>query len=318
MNPGTATIRRTLQLPDWTQVGFRHSHQKFRKRYLWNVSAFLLNLVAAMSVRLCLLACCLGVNLFAGCSTIGPSRDRQLLSASQLRSQELLAESRQAQLAHQESAGLASALHQDRGMLLQTLGQLETQLATANSRVGNLMAERDELKMRYAAVLNDNSGDLFFGATAAAPTVPGFVKDDLTGLNKFADNVYFDLGSAELRSEAIPVLQEFAKLATSATADGQRILVVGHTDDQIIRAGTTAMMHPTNWHLSTDRSDQVILELIRLGIPAERIASMGYGEHQPQEASTDDTSRQRNRRVELFLVPESTQFAKWDPVRSLQ
>ena len=255
---------------------------------------------------------------FAGCSVIGPSQNQQLLSASQLRSQELLADSQQAKLAHRGAAGMAAALEQDRAVLVQSLGSMETQLAAANARIGNLMAERDQLRGRYASVLNDDSGEFRFGTTVAAPTIPGFAKDDLTGLNKFGEEIYFDLGSAELRSESVRVLHAFAAEASSPAASGQRILVVGHTDDQIIRAAATANQHPTNWHLSSDRSDQVILELVRMGVAPERFASMGYSKYQPREASTDESARQRNRRVELYLVPDSAQFARWDPVRSLQ
>ena len=97
-----------------------------------------------------------------------------------------------------------------------------------------------------------------------------------------------------------------------------KILVVGHTDDLNIARPETAAKHPTNWHLSTDRSDAVILELEKLGVSSQRVASMGYSEFHPLESSTTEPARQRNRRVELFVVPNDPSVAKWDPVNALR
>lgn len=259
-----------------------------------------------------------------GCCLIGPRPVQQELAASQLRSQELFAQSQSVESARaateqnlmmmqQQSAGLGQQLFD-----LQTaLGQTEQQLATANTRIDNLLAERSELKNRYAAKLQDTGSDtgLF---TGAAPDVPGFEYDELTGLNKFRSDVLFDLGSADLRPEALPILKEFADNLNSGTAEGLRVLIVGHTDDQAIVRPVTARNHPTNWHLSTDRANAVILQLEKLGVDPERLSAMGYSRFQPLEVGTDETSRQRNRRVELYIVPESSQVAGWDPFRVIR
>lgn len=259
-----------------------------------------------------------------GCCLIGPRPVQQELAASQLRSQELFAQSQSVESARmameqnlmmtqQQAADMAQQTHD-----LQTaLGQTEQQLATANTRIDNLLAERNELKGRYAAKLQDTGNDagLFTGVT---PDVPGFEYDELTGLNKFGSDVLFDLGSANLRPEALPVLREFADNLNSGTAEGLRVLIVGHTDDQAIVRPVTARNHPTNWHLSTDRANEVILQLEKFGVAPERMSAMGYSRFQPLEVGADDTSRQRNRRVEMYIVPESSQVAKWDPFRAVR
>ncbi len=251
-----------------------------------------------------------------GCCFPGRNSVNEHLSASQLRSQELFAENEQLLMAQTQQQQMIAGLEQERQMVAQHLGQVEHQLSTANTRIDNLLAERGELKERYAQVLSDTTSD---GLTTGLPMaeVPGFEFDPLTGLSKFPEDVLFDLGSAEIRPEAFNVLKNFAQQVTSGAADGQRVLIVGHTDDQRIAKGSTYQKHPTNWHLSTDRADQVILELQKLGVTPERMAAMGYSKFQPLEASTDETSRQRNRRVELYIVPASTNMAAWDPVRSL-
>jgi chemotaxis protein MotB len=62
----------------------------------------------------------------------------------------------------------------------------------------------------------------------------------------------------------------------------------------------------------------VILELMKLGVEPQRVAAMGYSEFHPQENSTAETSRQRNRRVELFVVPNDANVAHWDPAGTVR
>lgn len=247
------------------------------------------------------------------------------LSASQLRCQELHAENQRLLSASSGIQNTSQGLMAERQMLVQQFGQhegqlsqqlgaMQTQLATANTRIDNLLAERNELKSRYAGRLTDTSGDPL--VTASTPKIAGFQYDTLTGMNKFPDDVHFDLGSAELRPEAGPVLKAFANEVNSGDSKDLRILVVGHTDDQRIARTGTFQRHPTNWHLSTDRANQVILELQRLGVEPGRIGSMGHSKFQPVENGVDETSRQRNRRVELFIVPDSADVAQWDPLTS--
>lgn len=262
-----------------------------------------------------ILIACLVLSV-SGCAASGRKARKEQLTACQLRSQELFAENEQLLLAQQQQQQIIAGLEQDRAGLSQHIGQIENQLATANSRIDNLLAERGTLKDRYAQALTDTKLDSF--PTASGPHVPGFEFDPLTGLSKFPEDVLFDLGSAELRPEAFPVLKEFADQVNSPSANGLRILVVGHTDDQQIARAETARKHPTNWHLSTDRADEVIVELEKLGVSAERLSAMGYSRFQPLEAGADEHSRQRNRRVELYIVPDTVGVTAWDPVKSLR
>lgn len=252
----------------------------------------------------------------SGCCSLRRNPLNEQLSASQLRAQELFAQTSELTAVQANMHQNLMGVQQQNQFLSDQLAQTQTQLGTANNRIDNLLAERGELKSRYAGRLLDTSSDPMITASAG-DTVPGFQRDELTGLNRFPEAIHFDLGSAELRAEAMPVIKEFANQVNSGSATGQRILIVGHTDDQPIANGTTAQKHPTNWHLSTDRADQVIVALQQLGVAPERMAAMGYNKFQPLENGTDETSRQRNRRVEMYIVPEAANVAFWDPVGSL-
>jgi chemotaxis protein MotB len=245
--------------------------------------------------------------------------DMDQLSAAQNHARELYAENQNLLAAQMQNQQQAMGLDAERQALMQKVMDAESQLANANSRVENLMAERKELNDRYAKNLTDDGSTLVGGSPAnTALEADGFQFDPATGLNKFRSDVLFDLGSDILRPEAEPILSEFASTVKSGAASGLRILIVGHTDDQRIARRETAAKHPTNWHLSTDRSAAVILALSKMGVPPERMASMGYSEFQPLENSTADAARQRNRRVELYVVPNNDNMAKWDPATSVR
>jgi chemotaxis protein MotB len=79
-----------------------------------------------------------------------------------------------------------------------------------------------------------------------------------------------------------------------------------------VKAGTKSH-HPTNWHLSTNRADSVVLELSRCGVKESRMGAAGYSMYQPVVANKDDGSRRQNRRVEIYVLAPDAVVAGWDP-----
>ncbi|MFM8475824.1 MAG: flagellar motor protein MotB [Planctomycetaceae bacterium] len=230
------------------------------------------------------------------------------LTNAQLRARDLYAENQRLQQALAAAQGLGAENQALHNQLAETQGQM----ATLNDRLNNLAQEREGLARRMA----ENPADGFSDGAGMNPGLAGegFDYDPATGLSRFRTDVLFDLGSDAIRPEAEPILKEFASSATAGAARGLKILIVGHTDDQNIVRPDTAVKHPTNWHLSTDRADAVILKLLQLGVEPERIAAMGYSEFHPQERGAAEPARQRNRRVELYVVPNDPAAAMWDPV----
>ena len=82
-------------------------------------------------------------------------------------------------------------------------------------------------------------------------------------------------------------------------------------DDQPI--ANARINHPTNWHLSTNRANSVVLALNKSGIKDQRLGAAGYSENQPVVPNADSHSRQRNRRVEIFVLAPDALIAGWDP-----
>ena len=223
-----------------------------------------------------------------------------------------------AAMAEQERLARAAAL-EERDALLANVQQtehlaakLQAGLDIANRRLENLSGERGELQGRYIGLLRDVGGGdspLSGSATARfeelAAKYPDFDFDPLTGISKFGPHVLFDSGKAELKPGAVPLLREFAQIMSSPEAQGLNVLIVGHTDDERIAGARTRDKHPTNWHLSTDRANEVAVTLSAAGLAERRMGVAGYSKYQPIVRNRGDSERAQNRRVEIYvLAPE--------------
>lgn len=113
-----------------------------------------------------------------------------------------------------------------------------------------------------------------------------------------ADSVLFESGRAEIRKEALPVLEGLAEvLAVNSTV--KEIRVQGHTDNVPIRS----TLFPSNWELSAVRAamvTRVLTELYR--VQPERVSAVGYAEFHAVADNLTPENRAKNRRVELLVL----------------
>jgi flagellar motor protein MotB len=120
---------------------------------------------------------------------------------------------------------------------------------------------------------------------------------------RFPDRVFFGLGQAKLSAQGQKVLERMAKLLETKYR-GHEIRVDGHTDDLPIRK--LRSLYPSNWELSTARACTVVRYLVdSTGISPNRIYPAGFAYHRPLEAGKNDSSRGRNRRVEITVLDRS-------------
>lgn len=106
------------------------------------------------------------------------------------------------------------------------------------------------------------------------------------------NNIFFDTGKSELRSESGP---ELDRLVTTLNETPKLVIEVrGHTDN----TGSNEI----NVKLSQDRADAVREYFITKGIEPDRVASKGFGETKPITTNDTDEGRQQNRRVEFLIV----------------
>jgi len=115
---------------------------------------------------------------------------------------------------------------------------------------------------------------------------------------RFTDTVLFDLGKADIKPEAVPVLDVVAEeLAGISNA----VRVEGHTDPTPIRTAE----FPSNWELSTTRATAIVHFLIESGgLPPERLSAAGYAFYHPVLPNNTPENRLRNRRVDVIILKE--------------
>ena len=109
---------------------------------------------------------------------------------------------------------------------------------------------------------------------------------------------FFPSGSAEVRPEAIAVLNTIA-----AAIPPQAIRVEGHTDNVPIHTAQFA----TNWELSTARAASITRQLIAQHAAAPQdISAAGYAEFRPAADNSTEEGRAKNRRVDIVLLNPPT------------
>ncbi|PLW68312.1 flagellar motor protein MotD [Pseudohalioglobus lutimaris] len=130
-----------------------------------------------------------------------------------------------------------------------------------------------------------------------------WLDDDLIDVkrNKFwleveiKSSLLFLSGSSELIPASVPTLVNLAGVFADLP---NRIHVEGFTDDEPIQTDT----FPSNWELSSARAAAVVRLFERNGIAPSRLASIGYGEHQPVSDNDSEEGRAKNRRVVVVVM----------------
>jgi outer membrane protein OmpA-like peptidoglycan-associated protein len=145
----------------------------------------------------------------------------------------------------------------------------------------------DALKMQVAA----NRGAL------------ASVRDDLDSRHDYLRTlagkpvtVFFDPESALLRSGYILRLETLVE-SIKANPSVAGVMVYGHSDD----TGDAS----ADQKLSQARAETVETFLLNRGVPRNKIATRGWGGMRPIASNDSESGRQLNRRVEVYLSPNS-------------
>tara|TARA_R110002049_G_scaffold9444_13_gene48085 strand:- start:6255 stop:6755 length:501 start_codon:yes stop_codon:yes gene_type:complete len=107
------------------------------------------------------------------------------------------------------------------------------------------------------------------------------------------EQVRFGQAASWIRRSSYPFLQRIAEMAQMCPSFA--ISITGHTDS----VGDPAF----NQQLSLQRAEAVAKFLAELGVARDRLIVTGKGDAEPVEDNDTAFGRQRNRRIELRLVP---------------
>lgn len=109
-----------------------------------------------------------------------------------------------------------------------------------------------------------------------------------------SSEVSFDFNSASIKPTFYSSLDKIAEVMNRYPQT--QILVVGHTD--------SVGSEQYNLELSLRRANAVADYLIGHGVSAARMGTEGHGEMEPLASNDTPEGRARNRRVEIFVVPD--------------
>lgn len=129
--------------------------------------------------------------------------------------------------------------------------------------------------------------------------------DSARGVLKFESDLTFEKGSDHVTASAEGAVKSLCSIVNSIGAEKFDIIVAGHTDNVPIRKPATKAKHPTNWHLSAHRAISVVSIMVSNNVDPKRLSARGFGEFHPvEENKPNNVGSAKNRRVEIFIVPQ--------------
>ena len=111
---------------------------------------------------------------------------------------------------------------------------------------------------------------------------------------ELSSSLLFPVADAIPQPEAFDLIEKVAQILAPYY---NPIQVEGFTDNLPIHSAA----YPTNWELSAARAASVVRMLAMDGVAPERLAAVGYGEHQPIADNDSAEGRAKNRRVVLII-----------------
>ncbi len=118
----------------------------------------------------------------------------------------------------------------------------------------------------------------------------------------FVAEVLFDSGKADLREDSLGKLDKVASVLQTTVRDLD-VGIEGHTDNDPIKYSGWK----SNWELSAHRALGVLHYMIdKAGVDPQRLAAIGHGEYKPVASNDTAEGKQKNRRVEIVILPKTT------------
>ncbi|MCK6550378.1 OmpA family protein [Myxococcota bacterium] len=224
--------------------------------------------------------------------------DAEMQKAQEAHKKEL--DAREARIGGLESE--VTALGGDLSKVKTELGSKDTQLASTKTELEATAKERDQLRKlreqaeKEAAQYREVSNKL--KAMVDAGTLEVINRKGRLTL-KLPDNILFPSGSQKLKKEGTEALQKVADVLKGV--EGRDFLIAGHTDNVPVKKGGAFR---DNWSLSTARAVEVVNLMVAQGVPAMALGAAGFGEFDPIGDNTTPEGREKNRRLEIILMPK--------------
>ncbi len=121
---------------------------------------------------------------------------------------------------------------------------------------------------------------------------------------QMSDKILFASGKAKLKKDGQVALTEIVNILKSIAK--RNFQIAGHTDNIPIRT----RRFKSNWELSTARAVSVVKFMAANGMDPKRLSAAGYAEQDPVGDNSKPEGRQKNRRIEITLMPNLADLPK--------
>ncbi len=191
---------------------------------------------------------------------------------------------------------------------------LEEQLAYQNNTIAELQKVNSDLQTKLA----EKDAELQQAAQRPAQNLENLKKSlesQLGGTGVIVrargNEIVLSLDSARLfapgqyalKPGAKPILNKVAKALKNQPS--AVIRVEGHTDNRPIKK--QKQHFKSNWELSAARASSVLHYLVdKCHMNPKKVYMAGFGEHHPVASNSTPSGRQKNRRVEIIVIPQES------------
>lgn len=198
----------------------------------------------------------------------------------------------------------AKSLQDQIEQLRQQLKQAGSSMADKDSALAKLQrdkAQLDQIRQRFELLKQKLESLTKLGLSVTVR------KNRMT--IQLPGDVLFDSGKTDLKKEGKDILLKVAEvIRADPQLNSRSFQVAGHTDNKPLGA---ANPYRDNWGLSVMRAREVLSFLITPpddkkgggGLTADHWSAAGYGDTDPIAANEGPENMQKNRRVELVVLP---------------
>jgi chemotaxis protein MotB len=185
---------------------------------------------------------------------------------------------------------------------------------TTLSRKRTLEQENERLKEQVAELEAQKNADL----QRALKDLTAGLKDELANYKAklemtekglvitFLAEVFFDSGKDMIRSQGKASLEKVAAVLNKDVPDSN-VAIEGYTDSDPIKYSGWK----SNWELSSARALAVLHYFVDEGaVNPERLSAVAYGEYHPVASNDTKEGKQKNRRVEIVILPAHVEKVK--------
>ncbi len=122
----------------------------------------------------------------------------------------------------------------------------------------------------------------------------------------FVSEIFFDSGKDKVKEDGKATLDKVAEVL-NRDVPNSGVAVEGHTDNDPIKYSGWK----SNWELSSARALAVLHYLVdECKVKPQRLSANGYGEFHPVASNDSAQNKQKNRRVEIVILPSKVSKVK--------